>query len=175
MTDLPAKPISADVTSGFRSLMAQFPTGVAVVTSADDDNRPWGMTCSSLCSVTLEPPTLLVCLRQGSPTLAAMLDRKTFAVNLLHAGAQPVAELFASGTPCRFDLIAWDFGPSAGGPHLHQAAHAIADCQISNVEPVGDHLVVFGEAYQVTVEQASPERRSPLLYGRRQFRSWPNH
>jgi flavin reductase (NADH) len=151
-------------------LMAQFPTGVAVVTSVDEAGRPWGMTCSSLCSVTLRPPTLLVCLRNGSPTLAAVLDRQTFAVNLLHDDAQPVAELFASGAPDRFDLIRWELDGDAGGPHLCQDAHAIADCKVTTVEPVGDHVVVFGEAYQVTAEH---ETRSPLLYGRRGFHPWP--
>jgi flavin reductase (DIM6/NTAB) family NADH-FMN oxidoreductase RutF len=45
------------------------------------------MTCSSVSCVSLEPPTLLVCLRQGSPTLKATLGAETFAVNL---AARPI-------------------------------------------------------------------------------------
>ncbi|MFE2184737.1 flavin reductase family protein [Streptomyces sp. NPDC059455] len=155
---------------GFRAMMRGFPTGVAVVTALDRDNRPWGMTCSSLCSVTLEPPTLLVCLRDGSPTLAAILDRGEFAVNLLHADAQGTAELFASGDRDRFDRVFWQLGGDGAGPHLRDDARAVADCRIRTSYPVGDHVVVLGEVYRVT---HGPERR-PLLYGLRRYGVWPH-
>jgi flavin reductase (NADH) len=153
----------------FRAMMRGFPTGVAIVTAADRAGRPWGMTCSSVCSVTLEPPTLLVCLRGESPTLAALMSRGQFAVNLLHDGSQAVAELFASGQPDRYDHVRWRLRADDAGPHLHDDAHAIADCRIRTPLPVGDHMVVFGEAYRVT---RRPDRQ-PLLYGHRQYASWP--
>ena len=153
----------------FCAMMRGFPTGVVIVTAADLAGQPWGMTCSSICSVTLDPPTLLVCLRIESPTLAAILVRGEFAVNLLHDGAQATAELFASGRRDRYDQVRWQYGTGDAGPHLHDDAHAIADCQIRTRLPVGDHMVVFGEAYRIT-------RRSghrPLLYGLRRYSSWP--
>ncbi|MEY9874268.1 flavin reductase (DIM6/NTAB) family NADH-FMN oxidoreductase RutF [Streptacidiphilus sp. MAP12-33] len=155
----------------FRSLMSTFPSGVAIVTTSDLDGRAWGLTCSSVCSVAVEPPTLLVCLREGSPTLAAMVRRSTFAVNLLHARARATADLFASGNPDRFDLAPWTSDPQAGGPHLSEDSHAVADCRISGTVRVGDHTVVFGEAYRVTRPVAA--HRSPLLYGLRTYSSWP--
>ncbi|MFE6056574.1 flavin reductase family protein [Kitasatospora sp. NPDC056446] len=154
----------------FRSLMSTFPTGVAIVTTSDLDGQPWGMTCSSVSSVAVDPPTLLVCLREGSPTLAAMLRRSTFAVNLLHARAGATADLFASGTPHRFDLVRWSADPEAAGPHLTDDAHAIADCRVSRTVSVGDHTVVFGEVFRVA-HPAAPDR-SPLLYGMRKYASW---
>ncbi|QMU70180.1 flavin reductase family protein [Streptacidiphilus sp. P02-A3a] len=163
--------VTAVPAAQFRSLMSTFPTGVAIVTAADLDGRTWGMTCSSVCSVAVEPPTLLVCLREGSPTLAAMLRRSTFAVNLLHARARATADLFASGAPHRFDLVRWSCDPQAAGPHLADDAHAIADCRISGTVRVGDHTVVFGEAYRITHPVAAD--RSPLLYGLRTYSSWP--
>jgi flavin reductase (DIM6/NTAB) family NADH-FMN oxidoreductase RutF len=153
--------------AGFRSLMAVFPTGVAVVTTLDVDDTPWGMTCSSVCSVSVEPPTLLVCVRDGSPTLAAMLRRGSFAVNLLHHGARPVAELFASGDPDRFDRVHWE--TAFGGPHLVRDAHAVADCRITRRHQVGTHVVVFGEVVDVTHRPGE----HPLLYGMRQYAAWP--
>lgn len=153
---------------GFRAMMRGFPTGVSVVTALDGAGRPWGMTCSSVCSVTLEPPTLLVCLRDGSPTLDAVLDRRTFSVNLLHGGARAVAELFASGDQDRFDRVRWHTPPD-GGPHLAHAAHTIADCTVGRINQVGTHVVVFGE---VTATTTGPDRE-PLLYGFRQYRTWP--
>jgi len=153
----------------FRSLMAGFPSGVAVVTALGPDGQPWGMTCSSVCSVTLRPPTLLICVRHGSPTLEAILRRSLFTVNMLHDGAQPTAMLFASGAPKRFDQVQWSIGPGDGGPHLSDDSHAVADCRVVRAEPVGDHMVVFGEALRVS--QRSGHR--PLLYGLRRYAAWP--
>jgi flavin reductase (DIM6/NTAB) family NADH-FMN oxidoreductase RutF len=51
------------------------------------------MTCSSVTSVTLLPPTLLVCLRVGSGTLEAVSAHGGFAVNLLHEEARHAAEV----------------------------------------------------------------------------------
>jgi len=78
-------------TEDYRDLMCSFPTGVSVVTAADEDGRPWGLTCSSLSSVTLAPPTLLVCLASRSPVLAVARASGRFAVNLLHARAHATA------------------------------------------------------------------------------------
>ncbi len=149
-------------------MMRGFPTGVAVVTALDRTGTPWGMTCSSVCSVTLDPPTLLVSLRAKSPTLAAVLVRGRFAVNLLNEDARETAELFSSGNPDRFDLVAWTLGPHAAGPHLTEDAHAVADCEIVKTMPVGDHVVVFGMPFDVTWEDDC----RPLLYGLRSYRGW---
>jgi flavin reductase (DIM6/NTAB) family NADH-FMN oxidoreductase RutF len=128
------------------------------------------MTCSSLCSVTLAPPTLLACLRHGSTTLEAVLDQGRFSVNLLHADSQVVAELFASATTAdRFSRVDWHVDPEAGGPHLTTDAHSVADCEVSATEHVGDHAVVFGRVLRVSQQLD----RRPLLYGLRRFAAWP--
>jgi flavin reductase (DIM6/NTAB) family NADH-FMN oxidoreductase RutF len=155
----------------FRRLMAGFPTGVAIVTAMDPCGRPTGMTCSSLCSVTLDPPTLLVCLRRGSPTLESTLRGSGFTVNLMHAEAQATAELFASGAADRFTRVRWQANPGLGGPRLLDDAHAIADCRVSQLTRVGDHAVVFGEVCHVLLP--SDYAAQPLLYGLRRYASWP--
>lgn len=155
----------------FRRLMAGFPSGVAVVTAMDSSGRPAGMTCSSLCSVSLDPPTLLVCLRCGSPTLESALRSSAFTVNLMHVGARATAELFASGAVDRFARVRWRPGPQSGGPHLPDDAHAIADCRIDQLALVGDHVVVFGAVYRIVLCSSHPPQ--PLLYGLRRYAEWP--
>ena len=163
--------VGVAVPAGFRAMMGGFPTGVSVVTATDLDGRPWGMTCSSVCSVTLEPPTLLICLRAASPTLAALMVREAFAVNLLHERAQTTAELFASGDPDRFERVGWRCADGAAGPHLWEDAHAVADCRVADTMLVGDHMVVFGEVLRVV--RPAPDGR-PLLYGLRRYSRWPH-
>lgn len=155
----------------FRTLMAGFPTGVTIVTTTGPDGSPRGMTLTSLCSVSLEPPVLLVCMRRGSPTLDAVQDGRRFAVNLLHRRARATAELFASGAPDRFDRVPWRAGDDAAGPHLVDAAHTIADCTVTNDQVVGDHVVIMGQVTRVT---RMAEEQHPLLYGLRRFATWPD-
>ncbi|MFF2044587.1 flavin reductase family protein [Kitasatospora sp. NPDC058170] len=152
----------------FRAMMSGFPTGVCVVAATGHDGAPRGMTCSSVCSVSLAPPTLLVCLRDGSPTLEAVLKSGLFTVNLLHEQAREAAELFASGNPRRFGLLPWEQDPDAAGPHLVRDTHTVADCEVSLTQAVGDHVTVFGEVRRIVRRH----RPLPLLYGLRQFRSW---
>jgi flavin reductase (DIM6/NTAB) family NADH-FMN oxidoreductase RutF len=151
-----------------RPLMAGFPTGVSIVTTRNAQGECWGMTCSSVCSVALDPPTLLVCLREGSPTLRAILDSGRFAVNLLQSRAQKIARLFASGAPDRFSRVRWQAPAEAGGPHLVDDAHTTADCEVSHTHQIGDHCVVFGVVRDV-VRRHEPQ---PLLYGLRRYAIW---
>ena len=160
---------TATAATDFRAVMALFPTGVCVVTTLDSAGLPRGMTCSSVCSVSLDPPTLLVCLRSASPTLAALLGQMCFAVNMLHHGAQPTAELFASGEQGRFGRIRWKAGPR-GVPHLVEDAHAVAVCEVAATHQVGDHTVVYGEVRHVTQRHG----HRPLLYGLRRYTAWPH-
>ena len=147
----------------FREMMATLPAGVAIISAFGERRRPCGMTCSSVCGVSLRPPTLLVCLRKGSPTLAATLHGSAFTVNLLHERASPLAQLFASGAPDRFDRVRWTDDAYAGGPHLPEGAHTVADCRVGRSVLVGDHVVVFGEVMRVSVL----DNPNPLLYGLR--------
>ncbi|WTE99474.1 flavin reductase family protein [Streptomyces sp. NBC_01614] len=148
--------------------MAAFPSGVTIVTALDAEGLPRGMTCSSMTSVALDPPTLVVCVRTASPTLRALLDQGQFAVNLLHEQARATSDLFASGAPDRFDRVGWRLPLGAGGPHLTSSAHAIADCTVVETAVFGDHTAVFAQARRVSVR---PTIR-PLLYGLRRYAGW---
>lgn len=155
-----------------RAVMQRFPTGVSVVTAFDTAGAPRGMTVSALCSLSLDPPMLLVCLRSASQTLAAVRTSGRFAVHLLHADAVPLAELFASPVPDRFAGVDWRGGgprPDAAGPHLAAGAHAIADCRVERCQSAGDHTVVFGAISRITDLGGPP----PLVYGLRGYAPWP--
>lgn len=151
----------------YRDLMSAFPTGVTVVTGLDAEGTPRGMTCTSITSVTLSPPTLLVCLRNGSGTLEAVAWTGGFAVNLLHEGGRSAAELFSGPDPHRFSRVRWTHS-YFGFPWLIDDAFAVADCQVSGWHEVGDHTVVLGEISKITQIAGTP-----LLYGQRRFAAWP--
>jgi flavin reductase (DIM6/NTAB) family NADH-FMN oxidoreductase RutF len=147
----------------FRNLMCRFPTGVAIVTTIDRDGDPRGMTCSSLTSVCLTPPTLLIGLRTASATCQAVLDRGEFALNLLHVGGVAAARAFASAVPERFARVQWR-ASLRGLPWLTDDAGATADFQVVLTQQVGDHTTIFGELRGVRLHEGQP-----LLYCMRQF------
>jgi flavin reductase (DIM6/NTAB) family NADH-FMN oxidoreductase RutF len=163
----PAAGKALTIAVDLRPFMARFPSGVSIITAVDGD-IPWGMTCTSLCSVSLDPPVILMCLRQGSPTLRAVLGSGAFSVNLLGGSARATASLFASGAPDRFERVPWYQPYLPGGPHLIADAMAVADCLVAEHKQVGTHTVVFGEVQRVTAFSDS----APLLYGQRQFTVW---
>ncbi|NXY98870.1 flavin reductase family protein [Streptomyces sp. BR123] len=148
--------------------MSAFPSGVSVVTALGTDSEPRGMTCSSLASVALSPPTVVLCLRTQSPTTQAVLETGQVAVNLLDEQARPVSDLFASGDPERFARTEWRLPLGAGGPHLTGAAHAIADGEVAHAVEFGDHTAVFVRVHRVSLR----EDGRPLLYGRRRYARW---
>lgn len=151
----------------YRGLMSAFPTGVAVVTAVGESGRPHGLTCTSLTSVTLKPPTLLVCLDVRSGTLDAVRHQNGFAVNLLHARGRRAAEVFSSRTPDRFSQVAWRPSRCLRQPWLSGDAFAVAECEVADMSVVGDHAVVLGRV--VNVELAADV---PLMYGLRHFSQW---
>lgn len=172
MTDMPALETAQVAWSGvgdaaFRELMNVFPSGVTVVTTQDPAGTPYGLTCTSMCSVSLRPPILLTCLHHRSATLEAMLEAGSFAVNLLHAGGRGAAEVFATPGRDRFAEVDWQPTPSRGMPWLTEDAHAVAECRVVDAKEAGDHVVVFGE-----VDGVLTRPRCPLLYGLHSYAAW---
>src|SRR5450755_1523138 len=78
-----------------RKAMGMFATGVTVITTRDPDGRPFGTTANAVSSVSLRPPLVLACLREESETLAALLARRNFAINVLHSSQTELSDRFA--------------------------------------------------------------------------------
>jgi flavin reductase (NADH) len=155
----------------FREMMSRFPTGVSVITAADRAGTPHGATCSSLSSVTLVPPTLLVCLQVDGATVSAIQATRRFVVNLLRYDSRRVAKIFASPGADRFAEVEWQALSSSGLPYLHRDAFAVADCGVTHELVIGDHVVMAGVPSGIWLSPGVP-----LLYGSRRFASWaPDH
>src|SRR3954463_15593199 len=81
--------------AAFRHVIGHFTTGVAVVTCQGPDG-PAGLTTNAVTSLSLDPLLLLVCFDNGSRTLEAVRRSQRFAVNVLAAGSEELATVFAS-------------------------------------------------------------------------------
>lgn len=150
----------------FLAGMRQFASSVCVVTTADG-NRLHGITVTSLASVSVEPPTLLVCIHRDSRCAAAIQASGVFCVNLLPEDAKETARLFSgiSGEPkrLRFDCVEWTHGRT-GCPVLANSVCAF-ECRVEHATRVATHCI-----FVATVVGARTGRGSPLLYADRTFR-----
>jgi flavin reductase (DIM6/NTAB) family NADH-FMN oxidoreductase RutF len=156
----------------FFDVMASFPSGVAIVTTVSPDGIPRGLTTTAVCSVSADPPTILVCVDLASRTLRALRARGRFVVNFVGAGRSELCLLFASKEEDKFAGVDWR--PTASGlPLLHADSLAWAECSTLHELEVGDHVVFVS-----TVEDGGvrPELEPPLLYYRRSWGVWsPAH
>jgi flavin reductase ActVB len=141
----------------FRRALGQFASGVTVVTTCDTDGRPAGLTASSFCSVSLEPPLVLVCVDHRSEVNAALRASGIFGVSVLHEGQEAWSRRFAAGGSGKFEEAGLVRG--VHGTLLVPDALAHLECRVKAGHPEGDHMVWVGEVLEL---KASPGR--PLLY-----------
>lgn len=145
--------------------LASFPSGVVVVTAFDAADAPVGLTVSAFCSVSLDPPLVLVCVARDSQTLPAMERSGAFTVNVLAAGRDDLARTFATKSADKFTALDWAAPDGAGGPVLHRDTVAHLDCAVHRQVHAGDHEVFIGEVREAVV---TPSREA-LVYHRRAF------
>lgn len=144
----------------FIDALAWVCTPVSVVTS-HHEGRPHGTTVSAFCSLSLDPPMVLVSLDQESDLLAMVSDSGRFGVNVLGHDQGELARRFARKGADKFDGVEWDL--HRGVPRLAGAATWLA-CELERLLEGGDHLVAYG-----LVEHAESTPGDPLLYRNRSF------
>jgi flavin reductase (DIM6/NTAB) family NADH-FMN oxidoreductase RutF len=147
----------------YRHVMSRFATGVTVVSAVQDDVR-YGMTVSSLTSVSLHPILLLFCCAYDSTLHAPLLAAGQWGVSVLAADQDDVAKWFAAhGTPGQdqFDTQVADRGPLTGAPLLRDAL-AWLECRTWATYDGGDHTIVVGEV----LSARNGVDAAPLLYYR---------
>ena len=151
----PAAPIDP---REFRNALGQFATGVCVITAHPEGWQPFGVTVNSFASVSLDPPLVLWSLQNNSELFAAFEAAGSYAVNILRADQQALADQYAK----------------RGDHHLHPAHHATGasglpvmpdtlvslECDIDTRHHSGDHVILIGRVRAMAHRQAG----QPLLF-----------
>ncbi len=150
--------------SDFRNAMARLGAAVNVITTDGPAGRA-GFTASAVCSVTDEPPSLLVCLNRSASVYETFKANGVLCVNVLGAGHQTISSLFGGKTPMaeRFAAAHWTLGPS-GSPILQEASVSF-DCRLSQITEVGTHDVLVCEVMAISTS----EQAQSLIYFNRQY------
>jgi len=130
------------------------PTGVTVVT-AFGPGGPAGATASAVCSLSLEPMMMLVCLDRGSRTLEAVKEADRFGINVLGLDQRAAAEVFATKTPLEEKWRSVDWQPHLEVPTIRGCpAHIV--CGLHEVIDGGDHVILTGDVIEVEAEPGEP-------------------
>ncbi len=154
--------------TSLRFAMAHFATGVSIVTTLAD-GHDHAMTANSLTSVSLEPPLVLVCVRNDSGWLDAVLTSGVWGVSLLPRSGKPAASwLSTGGRPLYGQLAQVPHHRGELGVALADEALATLECRNHSVHEAGDHTIVVGE---VLTSRADPRRDDPLIYYRSRYTS----
>ena len=162
----------------FRAAMGRFASGVTVVTVRASDGRDHGMTASAFSSVSLDPPLILVCIKNENHTLELLEDEDSsyhykFAVNILAREQEALSNRFAGGyidengswqrwpeEKDKFEDLHGTRG-STSGVILLDGALASLDCTVEHMYDGGDHKILVGRIHDITL---SPDSPSALLY-----------
>ncbi|MDQ3189205.1 MAG: flavin reductase family protein [Pseudomonadota bacterium] len=146
--------MQARARNDYRHALAQFATGVTVITTRTSDGVPTGLTVNSFNSVSLQPPLVLWSLSLKAGALAAFRDCAKYAINMLASHQLDVAKRFATRGVDRFVGTQWHSGPH-DLPLINGAvATLIANNRSQHVE--GDHVILIGEVTQFDVPGGPP-------------------
>ena len=119
--------------------------GVTVVTSGDDDGVWYGVTTTSVCALSVDPPTLIACVRRRSRIGQQLGRTRRFCVNLLSQDQRTVADAFAvrrSLDTDRFQHGQWAAGMT-GSPVLMDGL-ASFECGVNLIYGYPSHVLVIG-------------------------------
>jgi flavin reductase (DIM6/NTAB) family NADH-FMN oxidoreductase RutF len=150
----------------FRDSMRRTASGVAILTTDGAQGRA-GVTVSTLCSLSMEPPSVIACVHRDNRALDTILGNGIFVANVLAEDQEHVAKAFAGLIPelreNRFGNAKWKRIVS-NAPAL-QGALANFDCKVASTFDFGTHRIVVGEVIDVVSQESDP-----LLFIDRNFR-----
>lgn len=148
----------------FRRTLSRFASGVTIVTTKDTNGHLHGLTVSAFCSVSLEPPLILVCIEKTTGSHHAFTESKAFVVNVLRESQIELSNHFASHSDDKFSGI--DYSPGIGEiPVLHNCL-ANLECRLVSSYGGGDHTIFVGEVIKTQVFDGEP-----LAYFQGQYRT----
>ncbi len=132
---------------------------MTVVTTKAADGSDQGMTVSAFCSLSLEPPLVLICIEKTASVHEAITSAPAFVVNILAAKQEQIARRFSIVDIDRFEGVG--FSRSQNGIAVLDDILGVIECNSFALHDDGDHTIIVGE-----VEATRTEIGVPLLYYR---------
>jgi flavin reductase (NADH)/flavin reductase/chlorophenol-4-monooxygenase component 1 len=130
----------------FREAMSRVASSVSIVCT-DGAHGIAGFTCSAVCSVTDEPPTILVCVSRKSAANAVIKANAVLCVNSLRADQIELSQMFAGvgRVPMHERFAGPGWSVLATGSPYHKTSRVALDCRVADIREIGTHSVIFAE------------------------------
>ncbi|WP_162854702.1 flavin reductase family protein [Sphingobium estronivorans] len=160
MADTPVLTASEeDVAAGFRGAMRRLASGVAIITAKGDEGAV-GMAATSITSLTVEPPAVLVCINQSAGIHPHLAPGCPISINILSRHQRDVSAAFGGAVPRdkRFEVGQWV--PDRHDLPMLDEAQANLTCTIVSMTPFGTHSIVIAGVEAVRLSDAV----NPLIY-----------
>jgi flavin reductase (DIM6/NTAB) family NADH-FMN oxidoreductase RutF len=140
--------------SAFRQAMRRVPTGVTVVTSLKE-GEPRGITVNAFASVSLDPPSLLICINREARSYLFISSSRIFCVNVLAGGQRRLAEHFAGKVRER-QFADVGYSVDATGAPVLSGTLAHFDCELAHEYQFGSHSIMIGHVLSCSARPGSP-------------------
>ena len=158
---------SIDKTVLYKEVMGNYPTGVTIVTTKDDQGNPVGLTVNSFASVSLDPLLILWSIDHSVSSLDVFKNAGKFAVNILAGNQQELCKTFASKNLDRFGSCQWE--TSEYGLPVISDTFAVLQCETYQTVEAGDHTILIGRVLEIDKGD-----QDPMLYHGRKFGPIPS-
>jgi flavin reductase (DIM6/NTAB) family NADH-FMN oxidoreductase RutF len=147
----------------FKAALGRFASGVTVVTTKDADGKLHGLTVSAFCSVSMNPPLILVCILKTTGSYLSFEESKAFVVNILDESQQQISNHFASHLDDKFSNQNYEINES-GLPVLANCLASL-ECDLKHSYDGGDHTIFVGEIHKIFLNEGNP-----LIYWKSKYR-----
>jgi len=147
----------------FRQVLGNYPTGVAVITSADSDGNPLGMVVGTFTSVSLDPPLVGFLPDKRSSTWPMIEASGHFCVNVFASDQLAQCKQLARSGPDKFAEVA--HSRSSHGLPVVDDAMVVIECRLHKVVEAGDHWFVLGEVMELEARRDA----DPMLFFRGKY------
>jgi len=140
-----------NIGEGFRLAMRRLSATVTIVSTGDEEGYH-GLAATAVTSVCAEPPAVLACINRAAGPSEKLLQRKRFAINILHADNAPLVPIFSGKLkgPERFLHGVWDH--LEGVPVLTDA-QAVLVCTLAQSSVFGTHTILIGQVDAVRIRE----------------------
>ena len=153
-----AGPDDTQLAHAARQALRRMANTVSVITCSTT-NGPYAMTATAVSSLSMAPPSLLVCINRSARIHDQIALAPHFAVNILSREQTPVSKAcggLRDGRD-RFEIGGWDL---TGAVPVLSGAQATIVCQRADATAFGTHTIFIGEIVSASVHGEI----DPLVY-----------
>ena len=148
-------PAETGVADQYRAVMRNFPASVNVIT-AKRDTQDHGMTATAVCSVSMDPASLIISINNNTLLHDMLLETAAIAVNVLNDTQSQISNAFSGAVPPEDRFKAAEWARHSSGLYTLQTAVSVVICHRKAAVPYGTHTIFIGDVQDVPVLTSAP-------------------